>query len=69
VWSFLLPAWDCSLENFVVAGHTEFWGILTTAVRVPQLAGVCHGDLILPGKYFFNLPLSEKGMTSSGHVI
>lgn len=27
------------------------------------------GDLVLPGKYLFNLLLSEKGMTSSGHVI
>lgn len=74
MWSFLLPAWDCSLENFIVASLTEFcvsqaMGLFTTAVHMPQLASVCGGDLILPGKYFFNLHLSEKGMTSSGHVI
>lgn len=32
-----------------------------------QLPGVC-GDFILPGKPFSALHLSEKGMTSSGHV-
>lgn len=32
-----------------------------------QLPGVC-GDFILPGKAFSALHLSEKGMTSSGHV-
>lgn len=44
-------------------------GTLTTAVPVPQLASACRGDLVLPGKGYFNLRWREKGMTSSGHAI
>lgn len=63
MWFFLLPGQNYSLWKEV--GVCGAAGPCTTTL--PQLPGVC-GDFILPGKCFSALPLSEKGMTSSGHV-
>lgn len=63
VWSLLLPGQNYSLwKEVCVCGAA---GPCSTAL--PPLPGV-WGDFILPGRCFPALHLSEKGMTSSGHV-
>lgn len=57
------PFYPARTELFSLEGALCLWGHWT----LHQLPGV-WGDSILPGKYFSALHLSEKGMTSSGHV-